>query len=54
MSPSGRLASRFGALLELGLRRLREDIGLISIEYPTTRAEHASPAERAPWPLLLR
>ncbi|MBB0242945.1 LD-carboxypeptidase [Streptomyces alkaliphilus] len=32
---------------ELGLRRLREEFGLIPVEYPTTRRMGASPAERA-------
>ena len=32
---------------ELGLARLRDEFGLQPVEYPTTRAEQASPAERA-------
>lgn len=47
VSPSGRLASRFTVPFELGLARLREDFGVVPVEYPTTRAEQASPAERA-------
>ena len=47
LSPSGRSAARFPAPLDLGLKRLREEFGLVPVEYPTTRAAHASPAERA-------
>lgn len=32
---------------ELGLRRLRDDFGLIPVEYPTTRRMNATPADRA-------
>ncbi len=32
---------------ELGMARLRDEFGLRPVEYPTTRAEQASPAERA-------
>lgn len=34
-------------MYELGLRRLRDQLGLVPVEYPTTRAAHASPARRA-------
>jgi muramoyltetrapeptide carboxypeptidase LdcA involved in peptidoglycan recycling len=47
ISPSGRAASQFPAVLELGLERLREDFELVPVEYPTTRAAQASPAQRA-------
>ena len=47
VSPSGRSASRFPAPLDLGLKRLREEFGLEPVEYPTTRAAQAAPAERA-------
>lgn len=47
LSPSGRSAARFAAPYELGLRRLRDELGLVPVEYPTTRAAEASPAERA-------
>lgn len=47
VSPSSRLASRFSAPYELGVTRLRQDLGLVPVEYPTTRAAHASPEERA-------
>ena len=30
-----------------GLGRLRDEFGLLPVEYPTTRAAQASPAERA-------
>ncbi len=47
LSPSGRSAARFPAPFELGLRRLRDELSLVPVEYPTTRAPHASPSERA-------
>ena len=47
LSPSGRSAARFPLPLDLGLTRLRDDFGLEPVEYPTTRAAQASPAERA-------
>ena len=47
LSPSGRSAARFPLPLDLGLTRLRDEFGLEPVEYPTTRAAQASPAERA-------
>jgi muramoyltetrapeptide carboxypeptidase LdcA involved in peptidoglycan recycling len=47
VSASGRAAARFPVPFDLGLRRLREELGLEPVEYPTTRAPEASPAERA-------
>ena len=47
LSPSGRAAASFPAPYELGVSRLRDELGLVPLEYPTTRAPHASPAERA-------
>jgi muramoyltetrapeptide carboxypeptidase LdcA involved in peptidoglycan recycling len=47
LSPSAGLPARFPLPFELGLRRLREEFGLRPVEYPTTRAAQASPAERA-------
>jgi muramoyltetrapeptide carboxypeptidase LdcA involved in peptidoglycan recycling len=47
VSPAGRAAAVFPAPLELGLRRLVDEFGLHPVEYPTTRAPEASPAERA-------
>jgi muramoyltetrapeptide carboxypeptidase LdcA involved in peptidoglycan recycling len=47
LSPSGRAAAHFPAPLELGLSRLRSVFGLVPVEYPTTRAPQATPAERA-------
>jgi muramoyltetrapeptide carboxypeptidase LdcA involved in peptidoglycan recycling len=41
------LPARLPLPYELGLRRLREEFGLRPVEYPTTRAPQASPAERA-------
>jgi muramoyltetrapeptide carboxypeptidase LdcA involved in peptidoglycan recycling len=47
LSPSGRSAAQFPDRLDLGLERLRERFGLEPVEFPTTRAAQASPAERA-------
>lgn len=47
VSPSGGLPQIFPAVFEQGLRRLREDFGLIPIEYPTTRVLRSSLADRA-------
>ena len=47
LSPSGRSPARFPVPFELGLERLRAELGLVPVEYPTTRAPLASPAERA-------
>lgn len=47
ISPSAGLPARFPAVYELGLRRLRDVLGLEPVEYPTTRAYGASAAERA-------
>lgn len=46
LSPSSRSASVFPQVFDLGLERMRE-LGLEPVEYPTTRAPVASPAERA-------
>ncbi|MFD6875529.1 MULTISPECIES: S66 peptidase family protein [unclassified Streptomyces] len=47
LSPSSGLPALFPLPYELGLRRLREDFGLRTVEYPTTRRMGATPAERA-------
>ena len=47
VSPSRGLPELFPAPYELGLRRLREDFGLVPVEYPTTRRLRSSPRERA-------
>jgi len=47
LSPSGRAAARFPGPFDLGLQRLRDELGLIPVEYPSTRALEVSPAERA-------
>jgi muramoyltetrapeptide carboxypeptidase LdcA involved in peptidoglycan recycling len=47
VSPSAGLAGRFPQVYELGLRRLREELGLEPVEYPHTRALEATPAQRA-------
>ena len=47
VSPSAGLAGRFPEVYQLGLRRLRDELDLVPVEYPTTRAVDASPAQRA-------
>lgn len=47
LSPSFAAPALFPHVHELGLRRLRDDLGLVPVEYPTTRRLAASPAERA-------
>jgi muramoyltetrapeptide carboxypeptidase LdcA involved in peptidoglycan recycling len=47
LSPGAALPAIFPAPYELGLTRLREDFGLVPVEYPTTRELGASPAARA-------
>ena len=47
LSPSAGLPGVFPLPFELGLRRLREDFGLIPVEYPTTRRMGSAPADRA-------
>jgi muramoyltetrapeptide carboxypeptidase LdcA involved in peptidoglycan recycling len=47
VSPSAGLPGAFPRPFELGLRRLREEFGLLPVEYPATRRMGASPEERA-------
>ncbi|WP_351232165.1 S66 peptidase family protein [Streptomyces sp. NPDC002133] len=47
LSPSSGLPGLLPLPYELGLRRLRDDFGLKSVEYPTTRKMGATPEERA-------
>ncbi|WBB72798.1 LD-carboxypeptidase [Micromonospora sp. WMMD1128] len=47
VSPSAGLPALFPYVYELGLRRLREDLGLEPVEYPTTRVMGADPRDRA-------
>ncbi|GLW11629.1 LD-carboxypeptidase [Microtetraspora sp. NBRC 13810] len=47
LSPGSALPAIFPAPYELGLTRLREEFGLVPVEYPTTREFGASPAARA-------
>jgi muramoyltetrapeptide carboxypeptidase LdcA involved in peptidoglycan recycling len=47
LSPSNGLPEILPLPFELGLRRLREEIGLVPVEYPTTRRMHADPRDRA-------
>ncbi|MFC0508048.1 S66 family peptidase [Micromonospora costi] len=47
VSPSAGLPAIFPHVYELGLRRLREEFGLVPVEYPTTRVMGADPRDRA-------
>jgi muramoyltetrapeptide carboxypeptidase LdcA involved in peptidoglycan recycling len=47
VSPSRGLPEIFPGPYELGLRRLRDDFGLIPVEYPTTRKLGTTPQDRA-------
>jgi muramoyltetrapeptide carboxypeptidase LdcA involved in peptidoglycan recycling len=47
VSPSSGLPGLFPTPYELGLQRLREDLGLVPVEYPTTRRMGSTPADRA-------
>jgi len=47
LSPASGLPGKLPLPFELGLRRLREDLGLIPLEYPTTRQIDADPRDRA-------
>jgi muramoyltetrapeptide carboxypeptidase LdcA involved in peptidoglycan recycling len=47
VSPSFAAPALFPEVHELGLRRLREELGLEPVEYPTTRRRDATPRERA-------
>ena len=47
LSPSAGLPQIFPELHEQGLRRLRDELDLVAVEYPTTRTLGASAAERA-------
>jgi muramoyltetrapeptide carboxypeptidase LdcA involved in peptidoglycan recycling len=47
ISPSADLAGRFPWVLDLGLKRLKEEFGLEAIEYPTTRSLNNSLEDRA-------
>ncbi|WP_412540566.1 LD-carboxypeptidase [Longispora sp. K20-0274] len=47
LSLSGGLPELFPHPFELGLRRLREDFGLVPVEYPTTRVLRSAHADRA-------
>jgi muramoyltetrapeptide carboxypeptidase LdcA involved in peptidoglycan recycling len=47
VSPSAGLPELFPRPYELGLERLRDEFGLVPVEYPTTRKMGSAPAERA-------
>lgn len=47
VSPSSGLPEILPIPFELGLRRLREEFGLVPVEYPTTRVLRSDPAARA-------
>ncbi|GLY05962.1 MULTISPECIES: S66 peptidase family protein [Actinoplanes] len=46
LSPAFAAPVLFPEVYELGLRRIRDELGLIPVEYPTTR-KHSSPQDRA-------
>ena len=47
VSPSFAAPALYPAVHELGLQRLRSELELVPVEYPTTRQLGASPRERA-------
>ncbi len=47
VSPSAGIPQLFPELHEQGLRRLHDELGLVAVEYPTTRQMGASGADRA-------
>ncbi len=47
VSPSWAAPAKYPGVHELGMRRLREELGLEPVEYPTTRRLGASPRDRA-------
>ncbi len=47
VSPSAGLPQVFPEVYELGLRRLREELDLVPVEYPTTRVLGTPPKDRA-------
>jgi muramoyltetrapeptide carboxypeptidase LdcA involved in peptidoglycan recycling len=47
VSPSSGLPGLFPLPYELGLQRLREEFGLVPVEYPTTRRMNSDPKDRA-------
>jgi muramoyltetrapeptide carboxypeptidase LdcA involved in peptidoglycan recycling len=47
VSPSWAGPGMFPAVHELGIQRLRDELGLVPVEFPTTRRVGASPADRA-------
>jgi muramoyltetrapeptide carboxypeptidase LdcA involved in peptidoglycan recycling len=47
VSPSFAAPGKFPAVHELAMRRLRDEVGLIPVEYPTTRRLGSAPSDRA-------
>ncbi|WP_201361516.1 S66 family peptidase [Dictyobacter formicarum] len=47
LSPSAGLPEIFPEVFDLGLQRLRENFGLVPVEYPSTRKMNTPPEERA-------
>jgi muramoyltetrapeptide carboxypeptidase LdcA involved in peptidoglycan recycling len=47
VSPSFAAPAKFAAVHELAMRRLRADLGVIPVEYPTTRRLDSAPQDRA-------
>lgn len=47
VSPSFAVPARLPAVHEIAMQRLRDELGLVPVEYPTTRQLGASPTDRA-------
>jgi muramoyltetrapeptide carboxypeptidase LdcA involved in peptidoglycan recycling len=47
VSPSFAAPGKFPAVHELAMRRLRDEVGLVPVEYPTTRRLGSAPSDRA-------
>ena len=47
LSPASALPARLPAPFDLGLQRMRDELGLVPVEYPTTRLWGSTPQQRA-------